>query len=223
MNPYSQSPGQIPPQSYMPPTTGYEPNAMTAAAPPGLGPDAALDWYLAQHRQQQTAPATAFHTAAQTPLPLQNIQPARPPSLLQAFGMQQGPMFTEQDLRVPQSANMLYGLAPPSQPAMPSFVDPSWTSPQPQVTSWTLPILGADRPIETPAPPWSVPVPPDLDDLGLPARPTVDVPMQQPIAPTAQMDVQQLIQLFQAMTAANATAVVPPPQRPLSLRKPIEF
>ena len=68
MNPYSQSPGQIPPQSYMQPTTGYEPNAMTAAAPPGLGPDAALDWYLAQHRQQQTAPATAFHTAAQTPL-----------------------------------------------------------------------------------------------------------------------------------------------------------
>ena len=144
MNPYSHSQSlQIPPQSYQQPTTGYEPNAMTAAAPPGLGPDAALDWYLTQHRLQQTAPATAFHTAAQTPLPLQNMQPAQP-SLLQAFGMQQGPMFTEQDLRVPQSANMLYGFpAQPPQPAMPSNM--GWTSPPPQVTSWTLPILGADR------------------------------------------------------------------------------
>ena len=74
MNPYpgyGASQSQIPSQGYQQPTTGYEPNALAPqttgyepnalappTAPPGLGPDAALDWYLTQHRQQ-TQPATA--------------------------------------------------------------------------------------------------------------------------------------------------------------------
>ena len=53
------------------PTTGYEPKHNAPEPPPGLGPDALLDWYLAHHAAKAPAPVTPVYggvPALQQPL-----------------------------------------------------------------------------------------------------------------------------------------------------------
>ena len=74
-------------------TTGYEPkhNATPTAAPPGLGPDALLDWYLAQMAIAKATAGTQPSTTAGPMLALPYghgssqlapMQPSTPPMML---------------------------------------------------------------------------------------------------------------------------------------------